>query len=77
VAEPTPSPEPDGAIRSELRSVLVLAAAVVGVVLLIAAIGIFVPPVEAAFDQLPIAIIVLVLGTAWVLWRVARRSGQR
>ncbi len=77
MADPTPSSERDGALRSELRSVVVLAAAVVGAVLLIAAIGIFVPPVEAAFDQLPIAIIVLVLGTAWVLWRVARRSGQR
>ena len=77
MAEPSPSPERDGSLRSEFRSVVILAAAVVGAVLLIAAVGIFVPPVEAAFDQLPIAIIVLVLGTAWVLWRVARRSGQR
>jgi ABC-type enterobactin transport system permease subunit len=77
VADPSSSPEHDGQLRGELRSVIVLAAAVVGAVLLIAAVGIFVPPVEAAFDQLPIAIIVLVLGTAWILWRVARRSGQR
>ena len=56
---------------------IVLAGAVVGVVLLIAAIGIFVPPVEDAFDRLPIAIVVLVAGTAWVLWRVTRRSSGR
>lgn len=77
MAEPTPSPERDGTLRTELRSVILLAGAVVGIVLLIAAIGIFVPPVEAAFDQLPIAILVLILGTAWVLWRVARRSGRQ
>jgi hypothetical protein len=77
VAEPSPTPDRDGTLRSELRSVIVLALAVVGAVLLIAAIGIFVPPVEDAFDQLPIAIVVLVLGTAWVLWRVTRRSSPR
>jgi purine-cytosine permease-like protein len=77
MADPTSSAERDGNLRSELRSVILLAGAVVGVVLLVAAIGIFVPPVEAAFDQLPIAILVLVVGTAWVLWRVARRSNRQ
>jgi hypothetical protein len=56
--------------------VLLLATAVVAVVLLVAAIGTFVPPVEAFFGRFPVAIVVLVGGTAWVLWRVARRPGQ-
>jgi hypothetical protein len=34
-----------------------------------------VPPVEAFFGRIPVAILVLVAGTAWVLWRIARRPG--
>jgi hypothetical protein len=58
------------------REVLLVAAGVVGVVLLIAAVGTFVPPAEAFFNRVPVAIIVLVTGTAWVLWRIARRPGN-
>jgi hypothetical protein len=58
------------------REVLLVAAAVVGIVLLIAAIGTFVPPAEAFFNRIPVAIIVLLAGTAWVLWRIARRPGN-
>jgi hypothetical protein len=31
--------------------------------------------VEAFFGRIPVAILVLVAGTAWVLWRIARRPG--
>ena len=57
------------------REVLLVATLVVGGVLLVAAVGTFVPPVEAFFGRIPVAILVLVAGTAWVLWRIARRPG--
>ena len=57
------------------REVLLVAAAVVGAVLAVAAIGTFVPPVEAFFGRVPVAVAVLVVGTAWVLWRISRRAG--
>jgi hypothetical protein len=55
--------------------VLLVGAVVVGVVLAIAAIGTFVPPVEAFFGAVPVAVLVLIGGTAWVLWTIARRPG--
>jgi UDP-N-acetylglucosamine:LPS N-acetylglucosamine transferase len=85
VAEPGPGSEPRAAgepraavesrWRDEIREVGLLAVLVVGGVLGLAAIATFVPPVEDLFDRLPIAIIVLIGGTAWVLWRITRRPG--
>jgi len=72
-----PAEAPSPSVAVDVRSVLLVAAVVVGVVLAIAAIGTFVPPVENLFGRLPIAIIVLVVGTAWVLWRIAGRPGAR
>jgi xanthine/uracil/vitamin C permease (AzgA family) len=66
-----------GGLRDELRSVLAVAAAVVAVVLAVAALAIFVPGVRDLFARLPIAIAVLLGGTAWVLWRITRHSPSR
>jgi hypothetical protein len=59
--------------RDELREVGLLAVLVVGGVLAVAALAAFVPAVADLFDRLPIAIAVLIGGTAWVLWRITRR----
>lgn len=59
--------------RDDLRDVLIAAVVVVGGVLGVAALATFVPPVGDLFDRLPIAIVVLLGGTAWVLWRITRR----
>jgi hypothetical protein len=75
VAEP--SREPGSRLRDELRAVLAVAAAVVAIVLVVAAVAIFVPPVRDVFARLPIAIAVLLGGTAWVLWRITRHSPSR
>jgi UDP-N-acetylglucosamine:LPS N-acetylglucosamine transferase len=77
VAEPRPGGEPSTAgqtrWRNELREVGLLAVLIVGGVLGVAALATFVPPVRDLFDRLPIAILVLIGGTAWVLWRITRR----
>jgi hypothetical protein len=70
VAELGQKPEPRW--RDELRAVIVVALLVVVAVLAIAALAIFVPPVREVFARLPIAILVLLGGTAWVLWRITR-----
>jgi UDP-N-acetylglucosamine:LPS N-acetylglucosamine transferase len=61
--------------RDEIREVGLLAVLVVGGVLGVAALATFVPAVRDLFDRLPIAIAVLIGGTAWVLWRITRRAG--
>ena len=61
--------------RDEVREVGLAAVLVVGGVLGVAALATFLPPVRDVFDRLPIAIIVLIGGTAWVLWRITRRTG--
>jgi UDP-N-acetylglucosamine:LPS N-acetylglucosamine transferase len=73
VAEPGPGGE--ARWRDEIREVGLLAVLVVGGVLGVAALATFVPPVHDLFDRLPIAIVVLIGGTAWVLWRITRRTG--
>jgi UDP-N-acetylglucosamine:LPS N-acetylglucosamine transferase len=78
VAERRPGSEPraadEASWRDEIREVGLLAVLVVGGVLGVAALATFVPPVHDLFDRLPIAIIVLIGGTAWVLWRITRRT---
>jgi hypothetical protein len=61
--------------RDEIREVALLAILVVGAVLGVAALATFVPPIRDLFNRLPIAILVLIGGTAWVLWRITRRPG--
>jgi UDP-N-acetylglucosamine:LPS N-acetylglucosamine transferase len=73
VAEPGPGGE--ARWRDEIREVGLLAVLVVGGVLGVAALATFVPLVHDLFDRLPIAIVVLIGGTAWVLWRITRRTG--
>jgi len=72
VADPRRRPETP--LRDELRPVLGVAAGVVAVVLVVAAVAIFVPGVRDIFARLPIAIAVLIGGTAWVLWQITRRT---
>jgi hypothetical protein len=57
------------------REVLILAAAVVGAVLA-AAFGTSLLPtaVQEVVFRTPIAIAVLIVGTAWLLWRISRRE---
>lgn len=71
-------PRPDGESRwqDELRAVLTVAVVVVAVVLVVAAVAIFVPGFGQLFNRLPIAIVVLVGGTGWVLWRITRRPAS-
>ncbi len=75
MAELGQKPEPRA--RDELRAVLVVALRVVGAVLAVAALAIFIPPVREIFARLPIAIVVLLGGTAWVLWRITRDRTSR
>ncbi|MBI3747171.1 MAG: hypothetical protein HY264_11740 [Chloroflexi bacterium] len=57
-----------------VREVLLVAAAAVVAVLGAAILTGFLPPAaQRAFFHLPIAIVVLVAGTAFVLWRIASR----
>jgi len=72
VAEPPRRPETR--LRDELRPVLGVAGGVVAVVLVVAAAAIFVPAVRDVFARLPVAIAVLIGGTAWVLWQITRHS---
>ena len=55
------------------REVLLVAAAVVAVVLGAAALTGFLPiQIQQAIFHGPVLIVVLFVGTAWLLWRVAR-----
>jgi hypothetical protein len=50
-----------------------VAAAVVAVVIGAAAVtGLLPAPLQQAISQGPVLIIVLVVGTAWLLWRISR-----
>jgi len=56
------------------REVLAVSAVVVGVVLGAAVLTSLLPDaVQALVFHTPLAIVVLVAGTAWLLWRLARR----
>lgn len=60
-----------------LPQVLLVAAAVVAVVLGAAVLTSFLPDgIQAAIFQGPVLIIVLIAGTAWLLWRISRPRPQ-
>lgn len=58
-----------------LLGVLALGLVVVVVVLAVEAVTTFMAPAREALDAFPIVILVLLGGTAWVLWRIASRPG--
>lgn len=65
-------PAPDG--KAGARDVLVVAVVVVAVVLGAAILTSFLPTdVQRVVFHTPLAIGVLIAGTAWLLWRIARR----
>lgn len=74
MAEPAPAPEPRPASRQPgVREVLLVAAVVVALVLAAAALTAVLPrEVQAVVFHTPLLIAVLVLGTAFVLWRILR-----
>jgi hypothetical protein len=75
VAEPMPAPErrPAAARQPGIREVLAVAAIVVAVVLAAAALTALLPKdAQAVVFHTPLLIVVLVLGTAVVLWRILR-----
>lgn len=69
-------PERESRWQDELRGVLTVAVLVVAIVLAVAAVAIFVPGIGQMFNRLPIAIVVLIGGTGWVLWRITRRPAS-
>jgi hypothetical protein len=61
-----------------LRQVLQVAVAVVAVVLGAAIVTDFLPTsVQSTIFHAPVLIVVLVVGTAWLLWRISRDRGGR
>ena len=66
-------PEPRAGPQVGLSQVLLVAAAVVAVVLGAAALTSLLPTeVQQVIFHGPVLIAVLVLGTAWLLWRISR-----
>ena len=55
------------------REVLIVAAVAVGVVLLVEVVTTVVPGLRDTLDATPLLAIVLVVVTAWSLWRIATR----
>jgi hypothetical protein len=71
--EPQPEPAPQPGWRASARDVAIVAVAAVAVVLGAAAITGFLPDQLQRFVfHTPLAIAVLIVGTAWVLYRIAR-----
>lgn len=79
--ESAPEPGPEPGERSPLRDAMIAleaGIAVVVVVLLAAALtGALPEPLRAFVTGTPLAIVVLLLGTAWVLWRISRPGAPR
>jgi heme A synthase len=60
------------------REVLLVAGAVVAVVLGAAVVTSLLPAdIQAAIFHLPVLIVILLVGTAWLLWRIARPGTER
>lgn len=55
------------------REVLIVAAVAVGIVLAIDVITTKVPALQDFVTRTPLVVIALVVGTAWLLWRIASR----
>jgi uncharacterized membrane-anchored protein len=65
----------EGSRAPGLREVLLVTAVVVAVVLGVAFVsGLLPTPIRSLIVDTPLAIIVLIGGTALVLWRISRRS---
>ena len=56
-----------------LREVVVVAAVAVAAVLAIVGLATFVPAIGDLFHRVPVVIVVLVVASAFVLWRLAGR----
>lgn len=70
---PTPDPRPAASSQPGVREVLLVAAMVVVAVLAAAALTALLPKdAQAVVFHTPLLIVVLVLGTAVVLWRILR-----
>lgn len=74
---PTVSESPSTAGQPGWRRVALVAAAVVGVVLGAAVITSLLPTsIQEVVFRTPLAIIVLIVGTGWLLWRISRRRPE-
>jgi hypothetical protein len=56
-----------------LAQVLIVAAVAVAAVLAVVALATFVPAVGDLFHRVPVVIVVLIVASAFVLWRLAAR----
>jgi hypothetical protein len=73
VADPRPASESQG--QPGWRDVLLVAIVVVAVVLGAAVLTSVLPTgAQEIVFHTPLAILVLIVGTGWLLWRIARRS---
>ncbi len=73
---PTPAPAPTPARQPGIREVLLLAAAVVLTVFIAAGVTAVLPrEAQALVFDTPLLIVVLIAGTAIVLWRILRSHG--
>ena len=59
------------------REVTLVAATIVVVVLVVATITLIVPDLREAVGRLPLLIVVLIGGTAFVVWRILRTPSAR
>jgi len=72
---PTPTPAPNR--QPGWREVLIVAGVVVAIVLGLAILTSVLPDgLQSVVFHTPLAIIVLIVGTAWLLWRISRRTGS-
>ncbi len=68
----------DPARQPGWREVLLVAGVVVAVVLGAAVLTSLLPAdIQGAIFHLPVLIVILVVGTGWLLWRIARPGTQR
>jgi heme A synthase len=73
-----PGSRKEQGLGREVARVLVVGAAVVAVVLGAVVLTSFLPrEIQEVVFHTPLAILVLLLGTAWLLWRISRRSDPR
>lgn len=74
---PTEQPDPQPTWRRSLRDVSLVAVCVVVIVLAAAFVTDFLPAgVRGLIVDTPLAIAVLIAGTAWLLWRISRKPSD-